>query len=161
MSIAIGSDLILDVIKAADPARQQRAAALLGGTGVEFATADFDAALASAWPGRGLMGPPGQTATPAAEAYRGFEAVFLRTVLESMMPASDGSLYGGGTAGDMWRSLAADQFSSAIAKSGGIGIADLLVAQQGLKGPPAAAQALQSQTAWPYFLMPALGGISS
>jgi len=162
LSIVIGSDLILDVIKSADPARQQRAAALLGAAGTAPATADFDAAPASAWPGLGLMEPAAAAPeNPAGRAYRDFEAVFLRTALEAMLPASEGSLYGDGTSGNMWRSLAADQFSTALAKSGGIGIAAMLAAQQNPDTAAPAAAPPQAQAAWPYFHLPALGGLES
>ncbi len=55
-----------------------------------------------------------------------FEAFFLHTVLESMTETigSEDVLGGGGHAEKIWRSQMNEQFANAIAKSGGVGIAD-------------------------------------
>ena len=62
----------------------------------------------------------------AADAYRGFEAMVLSTFVEGMLPQSSEAVFGTGTAGQIWRSMLAQQVASEVAKAGGIGIADQL-----------------------------------
>jgi flagellar protein FlgJ len=54
-----------------------------------------------------------------------FEAVFLNTMLETMFAGvkTDG-MFGGGQSEGMYRSMMNQEYANAIAKSGGIGIAD-------------------------------------
>ena len=47
-----------------------------------------------------------------------------------MLPKSSEATYGSGTAGEVWRSFAAQEMGDTIAKGGGIGIADRLLAGQ-------------------------------
>jgi Rod binding domain-containing protein len=62
------------------------------------------------------------------EAARDFEAFYLARALEPMFEGlSSEAPFGGGMAEDMWRSLLIDEYGKAIAKAGGIGIADALV----------------------------------
>jgi len=59
-----------------------------------------------------------------------FEAVYLSQMLKPMfegIKASDP--FGGGHAEDMYRSLMVDEYGKAIAKSGGIGIADQVLSE--------------------------------
>ncbi len=73
-------------------------------------------------------------ATPAdrkaREAAESFESFFLAQVLETMFAGihSDGP-FGGGAAEGQWRSLLHEQYANAIAKAGGIGIADQIYRQ--------------------------------
>lgn len=61
-------------------------------------------------------------------AARDFEAFYLARALEPMFEGlSSEAPFGGGMAEDMWRSLLIDQYGKAIAKAGGIGIADAVV----------------------------------
>jgi Rod binding domain-containing protein len=62
---------------------------------------------------------------PAREVAEEFEAVFLNTILETMFSGvkTDG-MFGGGHSESMYRSMMNQEYASAIAKSGGIGIAD-------------------------------------
>ncbi len=59
-----------------------------------------------------------------------FEAIFLGQVLKPMFATvpTDGP-FGGGLSEDMWRSLQVDEYGKAIARSGGIGIADAVLRQ--------------------------------
>jgi Rod binding domain-containing protein len=62
------------------------------------------------------------------EAARDFEAFYLARALEPMFEGlSSEAPFGGGMAEDMWRSLLIDEYGKAIAKAGGIGIADAVV----------------------------------
>jgi peptidoglycan hydrolase FlgJ len=56
------------------------------------------------------------------------EGVFLQTLVKEMFTAfkSDGP-FGGGFAEDTWRGMQAEQFADAIAKNGGIGLADQIM----------------------------------
>jgi Rod binding domain-containing protein len=70
-----------------------------------------------------------------------FEAFFLAQALQPMFAGIDAEEpFGGGFAEDMWRSMQVEQYGKALAKSGGIGIADtvvreLLKAQEQIEGP--------------------------
>jgi Rod binding domain-containing protein len=53
-----------------------------------------------------------------------FEAVFLSQMMESMFSGDDVSQYfGGGTAGEVYKSFLLNEYGKAMAKAGGIGIA--------------------------------------
>jgi len=74
----------------------------------------------------------------APEAFRRFEAMVLSQFVEAMLPEQADAAYGGGLAGDMWRSLAAEKIAAEVAERGGVGIARHLLrdhyAAQGLAG---------------------------
>lgn len=70
-------------------------------------------------------------ATPGdhrSKALEGFEAMVLSTFIGSMLPEGAEDVYGSGTAGDVWKSMLSDQLGKQMAKAGGIGIADHLMA---------------------------------
>lgn len=60
------------------------------------------------------------------KAGKDFEAMFLRQTLESILPDADNSVFGGGTAGGMWRSMLADRVSGVLAERGVLGISEIL-----------------------------------
>jgi flagellar protein FlgJ len=109
MSIRPPSDLVLDVVRAADPARAAAASARL-------ARAEAMAPAASA-----AKNPVGQ----------GLEELLTRQLLQEALPKKAASLYGAGTAGEVWRGLFAEHLSHALAVSGRIGLAGRLVRQGG------------------------------
>jgi len=53
-----------------------------------------------------------------------FEGFVLRSFVESMLPSEASSYFGEGTAGDVWRSMMAEEIGNELARNGGIGIAD-------------------------------------
>ena len=57
-----------------------------------------------------------------------FEAVLLNSFVSEMLPKDTPEAYGQGLAGDMWRSMLADQVSRKIASSGALGIGQRLFA---------------------------------
>ena len=57
---------------------------------------------------------------PQLEQFEGF---VLRSFVESMLPSTDSTYFGKGTAGSVWRSMLAEQIGDELAKNGGIGIA--------------------------------------
>ena len=66
----------------------------------------------------------------ARAAAEKFEAFFLRTVLEDMIPAPKKDAFGGGgNAEKIWNSMLHEQYAEMLAKRGGVGIADLVYRQ--------------------------------
>ena len=55
-----------------------------------------------------------------------FEAVFLGTFVEAMLPKND-SMYGGGMAGDMWRSQLASGIAMQLAQQNLLGLGQQVV----------------------------------
>jgi peptidoglycan hydrolase FlgJ len=154
MGVSLPSDLIVDVMRNADPSRLSAATSKLqaiGGEGVasQFAhmLEEVDAAPAqqdgSVHALAGDHPDPPQLA--AAEGHHvEFERMVLRNLLESLLPESSSGAFGAGPSAGVWRSLAADQLAGLYAGSGGVGIAEALSAGDGER---AADRGLQ----WPYF----------
>lgn len=140
MAISPPSDLVLDVVRAADPQQVQEAQAKLKANRAAFrassladAGAGFGASLdqvSSAAFDAGLSNVHRAQVNPAdvPKAYREYEAVFLQNFTKSMMPDSE-DVYGKGIAGEMWKSMAAEQIGSALAQGRGLGIAEQMFAQ--------------------------------
>ena len=139
------SDVVLEVLKAADPARAaattQRLNALAGAGAAE--TEDFSETLAQtarpASPAPPLVAGLADARSrlvdaafaasdKAAKAQVDFEAVLLNGFVNEMLPKDGSAAFGQGLAGDMWKSMLADQISRQIAKSGSLGIAKRLFA---------------------------------
>jgi Rod binding domain-containing protein len=156
MAISIGSDIVLDVVKAANPDRMRMAQLKLDR-------------------GSAALGPGVASADKNRKANQQFEAMILRNFVEDMMPKATANQYGEGTAGEVWRSMQADFMSQEIAKSGGVGIAAALDREDSKKASGATASGLnrifpgQQDSAssisptheWPYFRMGAIGGLKA
>jgi len=159
MAIDPSSDIVLDVAKAADPARAaavaQRLNALGATAGAGAGAADFADTLAATAPtianapssadARARFAAEAATTTnavdeKAAKARTDFEAVMLNNFVSEMLPKDASSIFGQGLAGDMWKSMLADQVSKQIAKSDTLGIAKRLFANHPLG---AASEALE------------------
>lgn len=57
------------------------------------------------------------------------EGVFLNTLVSEMFKGLDtDSMFGGGHAEETWRGMMAEQYAEQMAKAGGIGMADQMVA---------------------------------
>jgi len=145
MAIDPPSDVVLEVAKAADPARAAAATQRLNAlAGVGPAgTDDFSETLAqTARPATAaaeqVMGAADArsrfvdatfaASDKAAKAQVDFEAMVLNGFVNEMLPKNDSAVFGQGLAGDMWKSMLADQVSRQIAKSGSLGIARRLFA---------------------------------
>jgi peptidoglycan hydrolase FlgJ len=143
MAFNPGTDVILEVASAADPSRASLAAQRLSAIAGSNATpADFVASLDRAAGATNATPAPLPNAADArsrlAEASSGpdklgkaktqFEAMMLNSFVSEMLPKDTGEVFGQGMAGDMWRSMLADQVSTQIAKSGKLGIARRLFA---------------------------------
>lgn len=129
MAISPPSDLVLDVLRAADPASVQAARArLASGTPAPAAAAEqmFRAEFDRAGNTIASARPAGQH-KQVPETYRKFEAMVLQSFIKSMLPKNGEDVYGQGTAGEIWKGMMARQVADVISKRGGIGIADHLL----------------------------------
>jgi hypothetical protein len=155
MAVKLSSDLIVDVMRNADPARQRAAVAKLeslSGSQHQVFAGILDAST-GAGPGpvedtlqAGSLAPvsPSQQTGNAAVAYQGFERMVLRNMFETLLPNEESGAFGEGPSSGVWRSLAADQLAGVYAKTGGIGIANTLASAQQNDAPV-------QQSQWPYF----------
>jgi flagellar protein FlgJ len=137
------TDVILEVASAADPSRATVAAQRLNAlAGSNAPAADFAADLDRAASAASGTAPPLANAAdmrshlPSApggadklgQAKTQFEAMMLNSFVGEMLPKDTGEVFGQGMAGDMWRSMLAEQVSAQIAKSGKLGLARRLFA---------------------------------
>jgi peptidoglycan hydrolase FlgJ len=137
------TDVVLEVASAADPSRATLAAQRLNAlAGPNSPAGDFAADLdRAAAPGSATTAPlPGgaDARSRLAEAQGGpdkihqaktqFEAMMLNSFVSELLPKDAGEVFGQGMAGDMWRSMLAEQVSTQIAKSGKLGLARRLFA---------------------------------
>lgn len=130
MSVDLKTDIVADVLGAADPgaaaAARQRLADSAAKAGAA-APVRFEAKVAH-------IEAPKRTAPSADNAAMRFEAMVLRSFIESMLPDEAENIYGNGLAGDMWKSTMAEKIADQIASGGGIGIANRLLADFTMNG---------------------------
>lgn len=136
MAISPPTDIVLDVLNNADPARLEVAQAQLkAGQATAEAKrlastdASFDAALKSdaASDSHKLKHRlDGVEKKEVPETYRKFEAMVLQNFIKSMLPDNE-EVYGKGTSGEIWKGMMAEKIAEEIARDGGIGIADKLL----------------------------------
>ena len=149
MAVDPSSDIMLEVAKAADPARAAAAAqrlnalaAAAGADGPDFAetlAATASAATSAADARTRLADVAASADDKATRVKTDFEAVMLNSFVSQMLPKDAESVFGEGLAGDMWKSMLADQVSRQIAKTDALGIGKRLF----LSHPLAAAGALE------------------
>lgn len=66
----------------------------------------------------------------ASKAAENFEAVFVSQMVSHMFAGiKEDAMFGGGQAGDMYRSMLNEEYGRAIAKTGGIGVANQVMQQ--------------------------------
>lgn len=104
-----------------------------------FAKAPVDPALLAQQQGAGsakaaakaLKGQPSRNEAAAAKAAQDFEAMFIAQMLQPMFAGLEGGegLFGGGAGEDAYRGLMVEEYGKAIARAGGIGIADQVRAE--------------------------------
>jgi len=123
MAVDFPTDLILDVARAADPAKAQNVAARLSGaaSGSEPAAVLADAAKV----GRHLSRVH-QNQKPE-EAAKQFEALLVANMVKDMIGETGASFYGEGFAGDVWKSMMSEQIANQVVEASDFGIADTLV----------------------------------
>lgn len=132
MAVALVSDIVMDVVKAADPDAVRAARARLAerAQGAGAASAPFA-------PRAGEAETPvasSDRAVALRETAKKFEAMVLQSFLQNMMPKEAEAVYGSGLSGDMWKALMAEKIADAVAESGGIGIARQMLADHYLEG---------------------------
>ncbi|RKE86169.1 rod-binding protein [Rhizobium sp. AG855] len=135
MAISPPSDLVLDVVRAADPSQVAAAQAQMKTNRANF----LATSLAEKGAGFGATVDILNRTTNAArleataetkdkpgdvpKVYRDFEAVYLTNFVQTMLPSDSEEVYGKGNAGEMWKSMMAEQMGSVLSESGGVGIA--------------------------------------
>ena len=152
MAVKLTSDLIMDVMRNAEPSRRQAAEIRLEQLGrtqdTAFASALGTAQQTSAVTSHsvshdGLKHGNHETAR-SGDAYRGFEQIVLRSLFETLLPSPDSGAFGEGPSSGVWRSMAADQLAQVYSKAGGIGIASMIAPGEDREAPKPEGQ-------WPYF----------
>jgi hypothetical protein len=83
------------------------------------------------------------------DAYGQFEAFVLQTFVQSMLPKNATSVFGSGTAGEVWKSMLAEKMGGELARSGQVGIARRLAAGPGHAVEPARGELAASHSALP------------
>jgi Rod binding domain-containing protein len=132
--------LVLDVVKAANPTDVEAAQAKLAANRAAFAATSLAEngngfgstvdALNSAGTQAGLGNANTNAAsTKVPQVYRKFEAMMLQNFVKNMLPSSE-TLYGKGSAGEIWKGMMAEQLGNTIAKNGGVGIAEKMYQEQ-------------------------------
>lgn len=140
MAISPPSDLVLDVVKAADINELQAAREKLRATGaaneaavLTASNAGFESAISSmdkadtGSRSARIISKTNDEKIP--DTYRKFEASILSTFIQNMMPSESEAVYGKGSAGEFWKSMMAEQIADAVSKRGGIGIAEQVYSQ--------------------------------
>jgi len=145
MTVAPVSDLIVDVMAAADPGSQRVAASKLERLAADqnFAATVDEKIEAGGLQQSGASAAAGvvprsdalddgaghativKTANRDNAVYRKFEAFILQMFVESMLPKDASDVFGN-TAGTIWRSMLAEQIGNEMARGNGIGIAKQL-----------------------------------
>jgi Rod binding domain-containing protein len=159
LSISPPSDIIVDVASAADPQAYRAAVEKLArasessNAAAEFASV---AAAVAAPPDAGapsaskpVAGAPSAAPstsdlpatklpakTPIPNAYTQFEAFFLQTFVESMLPKDANALFGSGMAGNIWKSMLAQHLADELAQSAAFGIAKKLAENRAVIDKP-------------------------
>lgn len=141
MAISPPSDLVLDVVKAADPMEVQAAQEKLKANRAAFAATSLAEngkgfsntvdVLDHIGQKSGLSNVQNRTKTEEVpESYRKFEAMVLQNFVKSMLPSESEDVYGKGATGDIWKGMMAEQLGNTMAKGDGIGIAKQMYSEQ-------------------------------
>lgn len=162
MAVTLSSDLVLDVMRNADPARRSAAVAKLDAAGQGAAQeVAFQGVVDALEPKPATFSGPSlslpfaagrNAAKESGTPYQGFERMVLRNLFETLLPDSESGAFGSGPSAGVWRSMAADQMAGVYADSGGIGIARML------EGKKSGIQSGQNN--WPYFTTGPLSGFT-
>lgn len=129
MAISTPGDIVLDVVKAADPAAAEAARSRLATFAARAGETDFTVARDTHTARKAGAAP-----SPIPEAFRKFEAMVLHSFIETMLPKDTQSVYGEGLSGEMWQSMLAEKLGEAMAARGGIGIAERILKDHYIEG---------------------------
>lgn len=115
----VQTDLLLDVMRAAEPSAAANAMSRLASKGVG-PTTGFDSMMAD---GASQVSQWLAASTPSAHAAlvrdprTALQTLLLKDMIESIMPKGEQSMFGGGMAADMWRSQLSEQLAREISKA--------------------------------------------
>jgi peptidoglycan hydrolase FlgJ len=166
MAVTLPSDLLVDVMQRADPARKQAAVARLRTVaehGAEFAHAIDQVAPSQSAGKSGSSSFLTSTQSPVnagrktegqGSSYRGFEKMVLRNLFESLLPTEKSGVFGTGPSAGVWRSMAAEQLANVYTDTGGLGIANMIQPSDKTGGP-------RTELQWPYFTLQPIRPIGS
>lgn len=151
MAVDIPSDLVLDVMRAADPARLKAAVARLSPP-ADSGAVPFDGVLAhaagavpAAGPIDAAPAPPNRQRSIEPE----FQQLVWRSLYEAMMPQEGSAAFGEGAGAGIWRSMAVDQLASVSAQTGQL---DLFPGRDHAASGPSGFVPLDATGGWPYFV---------
>lgn len=139
MAISPPSDLVLDVVRAADPTEVQAAQEKLKTSRASYEAASlaekgagFEAAVGvlNGAANRAGLGNVSAESSEVPETYRQFEAVVLQNFVKSMLPSDSEAVFGKGNAGEMWKSMMAEQIGEVLSERGGVGIAEQMFSDE-------------------------------
>jgi Rod binding domain-containing protein len=139
MAINPPTDIIQDVINAADPAQVEVAQAKLK-AGIAVAEARKLNSSDAGFDSNIIRDHIRTTANRSVndkeipEPYRKFEAMVLQNFIKTMLPDSE-EVYGKGSSGEIWKSMMAEQMGNEMSKGRGIGIAEQLASRQAQRTP--------------------------
>jgi flagellar protein FlgJ len=147
MAISVSTDLVMDVLNAAKPSSIAAADAKLKAV----KTSPFEIAAAGEKFASELMSSMSKSEAKVeegtmkadasdlrrsfekpnqADAHVKFESMVLHQFVQHMLPSDSSVIFGEGMSGEVWKGMMAQQISDAIAKGGGIGIAEQMLAQK-------------------------------
>ena len=135
MAISPPGDIVLDVVRAADPEGVAAARTRLASMANRVSASEGFQALDSV--AGNLRAASSKPKDAASEAFTKFEAVILQNFIQTMLPKDTTSVYGEGLSGEMWQSMMAEKLADAVAANGGIGIADRVLKDYYMAGEKA------------------------
>jgi Rod binding domain-containing protein len=143
VSIKPPSDIVLDVARAADPVKAAAATerlSRLSGDGADDAgfadvlgavqsqsadLADLRTRMAVAGAGRASAMP---NVDAGAKAYKGLETLVLQNLVQTMLPNDAEEIFGHGSAGEIWKSMLAQQLAKELSRKVDLHIASKVAA---------------------------------
>lgn len=138
MPIAPPSQIGLDVLR--PPALPEIAAARAEiARRPNAAAAEFDVGDVGAKPS------PDAPKSASPESFKRFEAMVLQSFIQNMLPKEGAAVYGKGMAGEMWKSMMAENLAKVMAERGGIGIAERMLGEHYTAEAKPAAETTASQ----------------
>jgi peptidoglycan hydrolase FlgJ len=131
-------DIVADVLRKADPAELQAATLRLGRKGdatvkgTQSARAQTDASFSrSVHLAKDQARLSGHVVKQADTGMRGLENVLASKMVEAMLPEDQKSIYGDGTAGEVWRGFQIEMMGKALASQGLLSLASRTSAAHG------------------------------
>ncbi len=138
MAVSLPSDIVFDVMKAADPQAIREARQTLAAKAAPSSPVAFEQTVAAAQTSRAPATEAAISAASERKTATAFQAVILQNLFKEMMPA--GTTFGGsGLAGDMWESMFVDTVAQVTAQRDGLGLSSRLLGDTVQEGDGAVA----------------------